>query len=269
MTRKKDALNLKGPDLLQLKAAAAFEFMRQNSKALGLGLLAIVLVVLSFIGANAFMESRQEALRQELAKIEKQYEDVLKTFSDQQEALQDELDKAKLAQQKASGDEKASLDKKVADLEAQLATAKPDHSAVKQEFLQFFQDNKNSPAGWVAGIRYASLAIEERNLEEARPVLEEIANQSNDYILLQTQSRLLLIATLEDLERFDEALQHTDQLLNLTQDELKPRLLLTKGRLLVLKEDFEQAQQTFSQIIEQHGNSQEAESAKSMMALLF
>ncbi|MFW7379389.1 MAG: tetratricopeptide repeat protein [Oligoflexus sp.] len=269
MTNKKEDLNLKGPDMLQLKSAAVADYLRRHSKAVGAGLAVIVVAVLAGIGIKAILENQKEELRQDLTQIEKTYEDELKAFSDKQENLQNELDKLKLEQQKAADDDKAALDKKVAALEAQTAEAKPDHSGSKEEFLKFYNNHKNDPSGWVAGVRYAGISLENRELEKARDILAEVAEKSNQYPIIHTQSRLMLIATLEDLGQFDEALKHAEQLLSASREELKPKVLLTKGRLLVFKEDYEQAQKTLTEIVEQHAGSQEAESAKSMMALLF
>jgi len=271
MTKKKEELNLKGPDMLQLKAASTVEYLRKHGKILAAGLVILLVAIVAGIGINAMLASQQEGLRQDLAQVEKLYDEELKAFSESQESAQNELDELKLAQQKAAArsEEKAKLDRQVTELEARLAQSKPDHSESQQEFLKFFQNHKNSPAGWVAGVRYAAISLDQRQLEEASPVLEDVANRSGQYPIIHTQSRLLLIATLEDLEKFDEALVHAEQLLTASRAELKPRVLLTKGRLLVFKKDYDQAQQTLTQLIEQHADSQEAESAKSMMALLF
>lgn len=269
MSKKKEELNLKGPDLLQAKAVAAAEYLRRHSVLVAGVLIGLVVVVVAALGINALLDSQKERLRQELAQVEKIYDDELEAFSESQEKLQDQLDDLKLEQQRASGEERTRLDVQVANLEAQLAAASPDHSHSQEAFREFFEQHPNNPAGWVAGIRFAAIAVENRDLESARPVLEKLADRSTQYPILQTQSQLMLVAVLEDLEDFSAALNRVEQLLKTVAEELKPKVLLAKGRLQVFQQDFEQAQQTFAQIVEQHDGSQEAESARSMMALLF
>jgi predicted negative regulator of RcsB-dependent stress response len=268
MSKKKKDLKLKAPDALQVRTASLVSSMRQHPQLLVGILVGLLVIIGAGIGINVLMEQQHEELRQNLADIDQQYESEQETVAEQRSELEEQLDDLKLQEKKAKGEEKEQLSQDIAELEAQLDQLKPDHTASKQEFRNFFDQHPAEPEGWIAGIRYASMAIEERELAEAREVLTKIADQSGDYLIVQVQSRLLLVSVLEDLGEFDEALQHVAALDKNVNDELKPTVLLAKGRLHVFKEEYDQARQAFDQLIQDHGSAREAQQAKNLKALL-
>ena len=74
--------------------------------------------------------------------------------------------------------------------------------------------------------------------------------------------------TPEEQEKYDKALQEIDQLAKIADEDLEPRILLVRGRILILKDARAEAKKTLSQLIEKHGATPEAQKARSMQTLL-
>ena len=77
--------------------------------------------------------------------------------------------------------------------------------------------------------------LEKDKLPEARPILENVLAKSTSSPFYQTQARLALISVLEEQGEYDTALTQLDQLDKVIDKDLKPKVLLAKGRLQLLK----------------------------------
>ena len=114
----------------------------------------------------------------------------------------------------------------------------------------------------------ARVLIDQNKAAEAQPILEGILTKSKDNRFYQAQTRLTLIGLLEQSGDYDKALGQVDALDKAVGAELKPLVLLTRGRLQLLKNDKATAKTTLNQLIDSYGTSTEAQKARTMLALL-
>lgn len=266
MSKKKDALNLKGPDAFQVRAADSVEYLKANSK-LVIGLVsALAISAVSVIAFDYISESQLVGRQVALSAVDQSYAKEAKSFDDKKSELEKELDDLKLKNK----------EKKTAKLEASIAAqqkkldalSKPNHDASAEGYRGVYENHQDSAQGMVAGIQYAAILAEKNKLSEAKAVLSKISSSSKKYPVLKAQSGLLLLSILEDLGELDQALAHVDSLANTVGKDLKPRVLLSKGRILYLKKDLAGASKVFDELIASYDNSQEAEKARSLKALL-
>ena len=79
---------------------------------------------------------------------------------------------------------------------------------------------------------------------------------------------LMLVGIMEDAGEFDAAIKECDVLNGLATDEVKPSILLTKGRLQYFKKAYPEARTVLSEIVEKFASSPEATKARSLMAAM-
>ncbi|NBQ63785.1 MAG: hypothetical protein EBU40_16050, partial [Proteobacteria bacterium] len=110
------------------------------------------------------------------------------------------------------------------------------------------------------------------DLESALDRVQPVIAKSISSPFHQTVARLLAMAILEDLKRYDEALAQAKILVETVSDDLKSRILLGKARVEMArasastkKEDREEAKNTLNAIIEKHSSSEEAGKARAML----
>ena len=106
------------------------------------------------------------------------------------------------------------------------------------------------------------------DLEAALKLVEAVIAKSTASPFHQTAGRLMAMAILEDLKRFDDALKQSATLMGTVNDDLKPRILLGKARIELAKNAKDDAKATLNVIIEKHGTSDEAAKARALMATI-
>src|SRR5690606_38958622 len=142
-----------------------------------------------------------------------------------------------------SAEETAKLQQEKKSLEEQIDALQPDHGKSLSSYEDFFQQHQNQSEGWVAGMRSAEIYIDQGNFAKAQELLNGVITNSKDHEFYQIQARLSLIGVLEELGKLDEALGEAETLMTLASGDLKAQALLTKARLLVIKEDKDAARQ--------------------------
>ncbi|SMF55012.1 tetratricopeptide repeat protein [Pseudobacteriovorax antillogorgiicola] len=266
MSKKKDELNLKGPDAFQVRAAESVEYLKANSK-LVVGIIGLVaLSAIVALGFNYVSSQKLEDRQIAVSEADQIFDQESKAYEEKKAKLEKELDDLKLKSKEASTPE---VEAQVKDLQARLDDMdSPDHTKSMEEYRRVYEEYKDSPQGKVAGIRYAHLIAEQNKLTEAKDILVEITKDAKNLPILQAQAGMILLSILEDLGQYEEALKQADQVLKVVGKELKPRVLLAKGRILYLHKDLEGAGKAFDEIIGSYENSQESEKARSLKALL-
>jgi predicted negative regulator of RcsB-dependent stress response len=271
-SEKSKELKLKGPDAFQVKVGDFLAGIAQNPKPL-FAVIALLLGALAAgYGIRYFIAHKEETRRSELSKVDAVYEDELKNYNKQREALEKQRDTLKAAQPKPAADAKdakpveetpeiKALNQKITDL-------KPDHATSSEQYKSYFEGHKTTAEGWVAGLRYAAYAAEQNKLEDAQKVLEEVTKNAKSHPILQTQGLMMLISIQTDRGELDKALESTETLLNVVGDGLKPRALLTKAQIQYLKKDYANTRATATEVLTKHENSPEADRARSLVALL-
>lgn len=278
--RKEQLKQLKAPDQFQVKVMAGMDWAVKNARLLGYIAAPVALVIAGAFVVQFFVNQKKLSRQEALGKIDAVYDKEARKASDARQAL---MKKVQELEQKAPSKTEAKADALAATkpatpdpkiqaektaLEAQAKAIKPDHTASSEKYLEYFKQHENDAEGWLAGMNAARIYLEQEKLPEAQKVFEEIALKAKDNKFYQTQSRLALIGVYEDQADYDKALSQVDTLEKSNDADLKPRLLLAKGRLQLLKNAKAEAKTTLSGLVEAHGSSPEAQKARSLLALI-
>lgn len=261
--------SLKGPDKFQKSVSGSLSWLYKHRVLIG-SLTGIMLVIMfALIGYQFYYESQADKRGHALAKVEKVYQDETQEIDKQRQAINKEISQLrKDLEKKENGSKKNQIEEKITALEKQQKELKADHSESLKQFESFFEKYKNYPEGWVAGMRAVSILLGQANYAQARDTLTKILSKSKDSRFYQLQGRLVLVNVLEEMKEYDQALTHTEILLKQASEELKPKVLLAKSRILMQKNDREQARSTLDELISKHSESPEARKAQNMKSLL-
>ena len=120
----------------------------------------------------------------------------------------------------------------------------------------------------MAGVQAANLLLDSGKKAEARTMLTSVVEGSKASSFYQVHTRFILIGLLEDDQKFDEALAQIAALEKISDKELKPKILLAKGRIQILKKSSKDAVGTLTKLINDFGTSAEAKKARSLRALI-
>ena len=96
-----------------------------------------------------------------------------------------------------------------------------------------------------------------------------ILMRSKEYGFYQIQCRLILVNILEEKKEYDKALAQIENLEKIVSEDLIPKVLFAKGRILHAKKKQDEALSIFDSIIKEYSTSPEADKARSAKALLF
>ncbi len=265
---------LKAPDAFQVKALRAIKSLENHKKALVVVAGGIALVILGFFGFGQWKNFERNKLRNELGTAEKEYRAELTVADTKIKAIQDKatsLTKEKEALEKDSEKNKDAIEKKsqeIKDLQSQVEKIKPDHSKSKDLYAKFYNKYPTKPEGFWAGMRYATFLMENKKPEEAKTILQAIVGNAKDYPIYEIQGRLALLAALEDLKSYDEAIALTDDLIKIVPKDIKPRILLAKGRMLIEQKKNPEATAALENLIKDHSSSHEADVARAYKAMI-
>lgn len=288
VSHKEQAKALKGPDAFQMRVMQAMDWLMKNLRLILLALAPVVVVLIAALAWQYYNKVRKNSRLEELGAVQVVFDEELKKASDAQMALSkqiDEIDKKIAAatpppaateatpdgapaapKTETPVDPKLKADKDA--LEKKLTAIKPDHSGSVDKFKAFFDKYPQTPEGWMAAMTAARIFADQGKIAEARPVLETVLANSRGNGFYQAQARLSLIGMLEESADYDKALAEIEQLDKVVDQEMKPRVLLAKGRLQWLKNDKDAANATFKALIEAHAASPEAQKARAIQALL-
>ncbi|MCX6116990.1 MAG: tetratricopeptide repeat protein, partial [Proteobacteria bacterium] len=274
-TSKQAEKILKRPDSFQELGMKLVDYLVNNKSKVALMLSPLLLVAL--IGYGYFyMQKHQSAKRRtELAKITMMQSKEREAVGTRMEEVQKQIDILKAtpstpASSAKPGAKEPAIDAatllKIAQLEKSLKDMKPDHGPSAESFKSFYNSNKSNAEGWMAGISWASYTLSQGKLSDVKPILEEIVGASQAHKFYQLQSRYMLAGINEDLGDFDAALKQAEILTGLADDETKPMMLMLKGQILYFKKDLAGARPILNEIIEKHGSTREAQTARSLLA---
>ncbi len=286
---KKHQKQLKRPDAFQVKALDFLAQAEKNKATLIKIVVPIVVILFSIVGYQYYVDYAAESRRQDLASIDAIFEAENEKIQEQRKKIQEEIasiDKKISEQEKAltpKVDDKnkaKEVDKKIEEtaelkklredkkvLADQQKDLMADHSGSSAKYQEYFQGHKTSAEGLQAGLKSANILIEQKKFEDAANTLKTVLEGAPKNNFYQGQVRVLYASLLEQMGKFDEALEQLNLSLEVVGDGLKPRVLLSKGRVLLLKKDSEGAYKALDTLISKHGSSQEAHKAKTMKAL--
>ncbi len=270
MTKKKnlDRKKLVAPDAFERGSANAVNWMKKNMILLSVLAVAAVVLVSVFFGSRYMKDSNNSKLRTELSAIDAlnaeevdgikdQRDNLIKKVSDQTAEI------AKIKKANATDPKIATLEASKKSLEKQLKDLLPDHSGSLQKYVDFYNSNKASPAGLMAGVQAAKIHVQKKDYASATPILNHVVENGGDFPFFDIQIRLYLVSLLEEQGEFKQAISKIDAVLKKPlHEDIMPLLLLTKGRLQIFDNDRENAVSTLNKIIKDHSKSYEASQAK-------
>ena len=293
MTTKKERKRLKAPDAFQVKVMSYVdEMLKHRTFLYALGLGSVVLVTLILGGRYYKSEqarkrvvalseidqlflSEEETAQNERSKILEKVENLEKKI-DEQEKIASSKKEAKETEKKANNsnldkDKKVlALEKEIEKYEQSLENIKADHGSSLKKFEDFYANHKDSPEGIRAAIMVINQMLDDKKFQEASSLTSDILTHLNDKPFLQIQLTNLHISILEELSKYDEALNALEQVEKMDSEEKnKASYLLTRGRLYMHYGKKDQASQTFKELMSKYENSQEANKARSFQALMY
>jgi predicted negative regulator of RcsB-dependent stress response len=146
-----------------------------------------------------------------------------------------------------------------------------DEASESKEFAEslkeYFLKHSSHPEGWVAGLKAVAIFTEHKELAPAREILEGILAKSRKFNFHQIHGSLLLINVLEELGEVDAALKRVDDFLKIAPQDLRPRIMLTKGRMLLSQGKAEEADVVLNSVINDFGNTTEASKARLLKSI--
>jgi predicted negative regulator of RcsB-dependent stress response len=263
--------SLKRPDSFQDHILKAIQFVTNNRRMVLMMLSPVVAVALIGYSVFSYMNHKSVGRRAELASLFAMQASEQSGLGKQRESMQKEIDALRSTKPAADG-KKTEISgeslAKVAFLEKQMADLKPDTSASTAAFKKFYDNNLTNTEGWTAGLLWASSQLQDNKTADARPVIEAIAKSSTSNVLFQRTSRFMLVGIMEDAGEFDAAIKECDVLAGLATDDVKPAVLLTKGRLQYFKKSYTEARAVLNEIVDKYASSPEATKARSLMAAM-
>lgn len=280
VSHKEQLKALKGPDAFQARVLLALEWLTKNTRLLLVLIAPVVVVLIASLGWRYVTKVRKDQRLAALGQVQIIFDGELRKAGDARQAVNKEIEAIdkKISEAAAKNPNQAAdaapppadpaLTAEKDTLEKKLEAIKPDHSQSVLKFKEYFAAHPDTAEGWMAAMTAAGIFANEAKFAEARPLLEAVVSQSKNHTFYQAQARLSLVGVLEEAGEFDQALAQIEALDKQAGKDLKPRLLLAKGRILLLKNDQEQAKATFSNLIDNFAASAEAQKARSIQALI-
>lgn len=270
MSSKSDRKKMNAPDALQTKSIEMIGYLAQYKKPLSI--LGAVIICLFFIvfGVKSFLDHKTEARKMSLSKIDMVFGEEQKEFSEKREELQKKITELEQKSSKASADKKEAPQKdseKLASLKKDRDNLEPVHDKSAEQYKGFYEANTGNSEGWIAGVKYSNYLIKKNKLSEALPVLESILEESAGYNFYQIHVRYMMVGVLEDLKKYDLALEMAEKLQKVAPKAIKLKAMLSKARILLTKNDIKSANTIFDEIIKEDSNSSEANLARSLKGL--
>ncbi|MBC7532886.1 MAG: hypothetical protein H7318_15035 [Oligoflexus sp.] len=260
--------SLDAPDAFQVQAYSFMDRLAQNPKpALTVGGVVLALLLGGY-AFKYFKESKTEKLQGQAAAVDTVYENEMKKYTEQREALEKQRDAIVAKQPAPAAGQPPAETPEVKVINDQIKVLKPVHSESATKYLEFYKANPKSSEGLAAGIKHAAYIANNGDLDTARTELNAIVSDSKSEKILHSQSLLLLISIETDKADFDAAVKHSDELIASVSKELMPKALLTKGQVLFLKKDFPAAKTVLETLVKDHDTSPEAERARGLLALI-
>jgi len=295
--KKKLQKELKQPDKFQTQVFEFSDWASENKQKIKMVIYPLIAVAVLIFAFEAFKSQQTQTRRSGLAKIDMQYtsedeaaqkkrtkiqEKITELTKKETEVkLADSKNKSAKKKEEKKADDKKAEDKKVAvakvdlikiaadkkALQDQLKDIKSDHAKSQEMYLKYFSKYVSYAEGWSAGLKASNIQIEMKQYKEAAENVNKILKNAGELDFYNVQVRMLYVSILEELSRFDDALVELEVLVKVAKEEQQPGLLLSKGRIQILKDMKTDAYATFEGLIAKHGSSREATKAKTIMAL--
>lgn len=242
-----------------------------KQRAIIFGFFGILLGVYAVIlAASYFRDHRADGRRNELAAIDAQFAKENDSLDPKRDELRKKIEA--LAPKPGADGKTPEMDPamkaQIEALRSESEMLRANHDGSAAAYKKFYEENTGNPEGWYAGNRYGEYLEEKGQKDEVKKWYEDLLVKSANSPFYQTKLKLTLAALAEDRKDYDAALKLIDELNNAADKELKPVLLLTKARILASQNKVDDSKATIDLLLKDHSESQEAEKARGMKALL-
>ena len=173
--------SLKRPDSFQDHILKGIQFVTKNKQRVMLMLSPVIVVAVIGYSVFAWMNHKASSRRAELAKIMSLTVDEQNNVGKQREEIQKQIETLRASKPGADGkvpEPSADALAKITGLEKQMADIKPDTSRSTEAYKKFYEKNKTTAEGWMAGLTWSGRQLQENKTADARPVVEEISKSS-------------------------------------------------------------------------------------------
>ena len=279
---KQHVKELKRPDAIQLKLTQTLNWILENIRYVAFGLVPILIGIGGYYGFRYFQDRGKDARLTELGKVQIVYENEQRKAGDARQAINAKIEALEAKATPKTSDATKSVDAEkskspaiAAEQEAlrkDLSAIRADHSESLGQYLTFSKKYQGDAEGWLAGLMAAQILAEDNKVADARSTLEAVVEKAKDQAFYQIQGRLFLSGLMEEAGEYDQALSQLEvldkSLEKLGAQDFKSKVLLARGRVLLLKNDKEEAKKTFGTLVELHAGSPEAQKARAYQTFL-
>ena len=222
------------------------------------------------LAASFFRDKRTESRRSELAVIDDQYNKEADSLEPKRAELRSKIE-ALMPKPGADGktpEMDPTVTAQVEAIRAESENLKANHDGSAAAYKKFFEDNSSNPEGWYASSRYGEYLQQKGQSDELRKWYEDLLTKASSSPFYQVKLKLALSALAEDRKDYEAALKYIEELNGNADKELKPVLLLTKARIQAAQAKVDESKATIDSLLKDFSDSQEAEKARGMKALL-
>ncbi len=252
---KEHLKSLKSPDQFQAKAMTLIEWMVGHTKLLVLVAAPVALGVAGVYAFQSFQDSKRSSRSEELGKIQVVYDAEERKVADERDIIAKKVADPKFAAEKDA-------------LTKQADALKADHLPSAVKYTEFFNKYKDKPEGWAAGLMAADAYLNADKVDDAIPLLEGVLANSKTVAFYQTTAGLLLANLYIQKGELDKALAQVDGLSKNATDDLQAKAKFVKAKILNLKNQKDEAKALFTEIVEKHPQSPEANKAQAMLLVI-
>ena len=225
-------------------------FFLENYKIFLMVFIPLVLLGIGLFGWNLQKSIKTTKLRSQLAEI-----DYIKQKIDQQ--TQKVLNQYQKEFLEISDDQKDLAKQKRLEILQKIKTYQPDYSQVLSQYIDFSNANKNTLAGSSAAFKASNILIKQKDYSKAFELLDQVYKSPPSARFFQIPGRIVFINLLEDLSKFDQAIEQINLALNFKDldPEIQSKLLFSKFRLAKLSDDLDSYHQTIDKLVQNHPRS--------------
>lgn len=268
MTDKKTRKKLMGMDSLQTGFWQLAGALSERRGVILAAIMPVILIVLGLWVWSAYQSSQNDALRDELGKIDKRVESYEQKSANLKAQLRTQIDTLKKSITTSKGDvETVANQAELIKLEAKMKSLESPPEDIMSQYEAFFAKHIEHAVGWRAGFTLARIHLNKDEFSAAEELLRKVLAHALGVDFYQIQVRSMYVAVLQELGEYAKALEEVATLSELAGEDFKPHALFTKALILQKLGKETEAQSALTQLIKDFSSSQEARQARALQHL--
>lgn len=257
--KKKNPVDTKSPDTFQITMYKLFDWILKSKVLLMSIFVPVILALTGLFVWDRMSELGAQERKQSLAEIDLVFNSEKKVADEKIKELKVKLDEVE--SDKAKKSEKDKIQKEIDAVEA-------DHSQSLAKYLSFMRDNLGTTEGKLAGVLAANIELGYNRTKKAKMIFDELFSADPTGPFYDVQVRFLYSNLLEEVGEFDEAIKQIDKALVGATDSLKPKILFSKGRILLGLGKKVEADGVFEKLVLSFSDSPEAKKIPAIRMIL-